>query len=107
MLCCPSAHLPPHWEPLCPPRHRRRRREEQLISFLKGLEADSQQLGVTDIQLSLTSLEEVFLTIARKVGGAGREHAAAATAAAAAAWHTGFDRGRGLGPVATGDMSGI
>jgi hypothetical protein len=39
----------------------------QLPGFLRELEARSQELGISDVQLSLTSLEEVFLTIARKV----------------------------------------
>ena len=39
----------------------------QLPGFLRELEAQSRDLGISDIQLSLTSLEEVFLTIARKV----------------------------------------
>ncbi|MEW5309052.1 MAG: hypothetical protein WDW38_000964 [Sanguina aurantia] len=43
-----------------------RKREADLISFLKDLEQDQASLGVTDIQLSLTSLEEVFLTIAKQ-----------------------------------------
>ena len=39
----------------------------QLPGFLRELEARSCELGITDMQLSLTSLEEVFLTIARQV----------------------------------------
>ena len=39
----------------------------QLPAFLRELEARSRELGISDVQLSLTSLEEVFLTIARKV----------------------------------------
>jgi len=39
----------------------------QLPGFLRELEARSHELGITDMQLSLTSLEEVFLTIARQV----------------------------------------
>lgn len=42
-----------------------RDREPDLIPFLSSLEKHSQDLGLTDIQLSLTSLEEVFLTIAK------------------------------------------
>eukprot|EP00197_Chlamydomonas_leiostraca_P014447 CAMPEP_0202859992 /NCGR_PEP_ID=MMETSP1391-20130828/1884_1 /ASSEMBLY_ACC=CAM_ASM_000867 /TAXON_ID=1034604 /ORGANISM="Chlamydomonas leiostraca, Strain SAG 11-49" /LENGTH=1190 /DNA_ID=CAMNT_0049539111 /DNA_START=105 /DNA_END=3677 /DNA_ORIENTATION=- len=43
-----------------------RDQEAALISFLRQLEKDAAGLGVTDTQMSLTSLEEVFLTIARK-----------------------------------------
>ena len=43
-----------------------RDQEAALIGFLQRLEGERQGLGVTDIQLSLTSLEEVFLAIARK-----------------------------------------
>lgn len=39
--------------------------EKNLPIFLKELEAKQSQLSVTDIQLSLTTLEEVFLKIAR------------------------------------------
>ena len=39
----------------------------RLPGFLRELEARSRELGITDMQLSLTSLEEVFLTIARQV----------------------------------------
>ena len=39
----------------------------QLPGFLRELETRSRELGISDVQLSLTSLEEVFLTIARKV----------------------------------------
>ncbi|KAG2423312.1 hypothetical protein HXX76_015459 [Chlamydomonas incerta] len=42
-----------------------REREPQLNGFLKDLEAQRDTLGITDVQLSLTSLEEVFLNIAR------------------------------------------
>ena len=42
-------------------------REARLRLFLQRLEASRRQLGVTDVQISLTSLEEVFLNIARKV----------------------------------------
>lgn len=41
--------------------------ESQLAAFLAKLEAASLELGICDIQMSLTSLEEVFLNIARKV----------------------------------------
>ena len=41
--------------------------ESCLAAFLAKLEASSGQLGVVDVQMSLTSLEEVFLTIAKKV----------------------------------------
>ena len=40
-------------------------KEEQLVDFLKELEREADKIGVTDIQLSLTSLEEVFLNIAK------------------------------------------
>ena len=63
VLAEPLSRLMPARLPPC--------REEQLITFLKQLEQDQERLGVTDVQLSLTSLEEVFLTIARKVGGKG------------------------------------
>ncbi|GFR51512.1 hypothetical protein Agub_g13927, partial [Astrephomene gubernaculifera] len=43
-----------------------RAREPQLNGFLKQLEAERGALGITDVQLSLTSLEEVFLNIARR-----------------------------------------
>lgn len=43
-----------------------RERESELAGFLTQLEKDAPGLGITDVQLSLTSLEEVFLTIARK-----------------------------------------
>ncbi|KAL6751513.1 hypothetical protein V8C86DRAFT_2775895 [Haematococcus lacustris] len=43
-----------------------RDQEAQLIPFLSQLEVDAPSLGITDTQLSLTSLEEVFLTIARQ-----------------------------------------
>jgi hypothetical protein len=41
--------------------------ESQLAAFLAKLEDSSAELGVSDVQLGLTSLEEVFLTIAKKV----------------------------------------
>jgi hypothetical protein len=47
-----------------------REQEGQLGDVLVELEAQQAKLGVSDVQLSLTSLEEVFLTIARKVGAA-------------------------------------
>lgn len=40
--------------------------EAALPAFLKRLEAKSAELGIVDLQISLTSLEEVFLNIARK-----------------------------------------
>lgn len=40
--------------------------EEALPGFLRGLEEHKTELGINDIQISLTSLEEVFLSIARK-----------------------------------------
>lgn len=40
--------------------------EEALPGFLRSLEERKQDLGINDIQISLTSLEEVFLSIARK-----------------------------------------
>ena len=41
--------------------------ESRLAGFLAKLEAASPELGICDIQMSLTSLEEVFLNIAKKV----------------------------------------
>ena len=38
-----------------------------MAEVLERLEARSAELGVSDIQLRLSSLEDVFLTIARKV----------------------------------------
>jgi len=38
---------------------------------LRRLESRAAELGVGDVQLCLTSLEDVFLAIARKVGGCG------------------------------------
>jgi ABC-type multidrug transport system ATPase subunit len=43
-----------------------RDREPRLAEFLSELEARGRELNVTDVQLSLTSLEEVFLTISRR-----------------------------------------
>lgn len=43
--------------------------EQQLTGFLAALEQQSADLGISDLQCSLASLEEVFLTIARQVGG--------------------------------------
>ncbi|KAK9805624.1 hypothetical protein WJX72_008643 [[Myrmecia] bisecta] len=43
-----------------------RSKEAALPAVLSMLEADAGEMGISDIQLSLTSLEEVFLTIARK-----------------------------------------
>jgi len=40
--------------------------ENQLPKFLATLESSREQLHITDIQLSLTTLEEVFLAIARQ-----------------------------------------
>jgi hypothetical protein len=40
--------------------------EAALPAFLATLDARRQELGVTDLQISLTSLEEVFLSIARR-----------------------------------------
>lgn len=41
--------------------------EAALVGFLQELESQRTAMGISDIQLSLTSLEEVFLTIAKKV----------------------------------------
>ena len=41
--------------------------QAEMADVLEQLEARSAELGVSDVQLSLSSLEEVFLTIARKV----------------------------------------
>jgi hypothetical protein len=43
--------------------------EASLVGFLQQLEAQSGALGVCDVQCSLASLEEVFLTIAKRVSG--------------------------------------
>eukprot|EP00798_Chlamydomonas_sp_ICE-L_P014424 gene14424-20430_t len=43
-----------------------RERESDLITFLAGLEKEKTRLGVTDVQLKLTCLEEVFIKIARQ-----------------------------------------
>lgn len=43
-----------------------RSKEGQLVQFLDTLEQQRSTLGITDVQLSLTSLEEVFLTVAKK-----------------------------------------
>jgi ABC-type multidrug transport system ATPase subunit len=40
--------------------------ENELPAFLRQLDDRKQELGVSDIQISLTSLEEVFLSIARQ-----------------------------------------
>jgi len=40
--------------------------ENELPGFLRQLEERKNELGVSDIQISLTSLEEVFLSIARQ-----------------------------------------
>ncbi len=42
-------------------------REPRLRGFLQCLEARQAKLGITDVHISLASLEEVFLNIARKV----------------------------------------
>ncbi|KAI7842323.1 hypothetical protein COHA_003963 [Chlorella ohadii] len=57
-------------------------REEQLPAFLKRLDAARQQLGVSDVQIGLASLEEVFLTIARRA----EMEAAAAEGRTTLAW---------------------
>jgi hypothetical protein len=44
-----------------------RQAEGALVGFLQQLEGQAQQLGVCDVQCSLASLEEVFLTIAKQV----------------------------------------
>lgn len=44
--------------------------EDRLPPFLGELEASSASLAITDIQISLTSLEEVFLSIAAKTEAA-------------------------------------
>uniref|UniRef100_A0A383W084 ABC transporter domain-containing protein n=1 Tax=Tetradesmus obliquus TaxID=3088 RepID=A0A383W084_TETOB len=43
-----------------------REAEGALVGFLQQLEAQAGQLGVCDVQCSLASLEEVFLTIAKR-----------------------------------------
>jgi hypothetical protein len=43
--------------------------EGSLVGFLQQLEGQSAQLGLCDVQCSLASLEEVFLTIAKRVSG--------------------------------------
>ncbi|CAI6001248.1 unnamed protein product [Closterium sp. NIES-64] len=43
-----------------------RDREPQLTAFFKELNDSSKELGITDTQLSLSTLEEVFLNIARQ-----------------------------------------
>lgn len=44
-----------------------RRLEGQLPAFLEALEQAAPRLGVTDIQIALAQLEEVFLSVALKV----------------------------------------
>jgi hypothetical protein len=44
-------------------------KEQQLVALLGRLEDRSLELGVADVQLSLTSLEDVFLAVSKKVGG--------------------------------------
>ena len=46
-----------------------REREGALPGALRELERRAGEMGVGDVQISLTTLEEVFLNIARKVGG--------------------------------------
>jgi hypothetical protein len=46
------------------------------VGFLQQLEGQSGQLGVCDVQCSLASLEEVFLTIAKRVSGRSVSYAA-------------------------------
>lgn len=41
--------------------------ESQLPGFLEALERNAPELGVTDIQIALSQLEEVFLRVALKV----------------------------------------
>eukprot|EP00192_Tetraselmis_astigmatica_P020949 CAMPEP_0117674012 /NCGR_PEP_ID=MMETSP0804-20121206/14798_1 /TAXON_ID=1074897 /ORGANISM="Tetraselmis astigmatica, Strain CCMP880" /LENGTH=279 /DNA_ID=CAMNT_0005482827 /DNA_START=381 /DNA_END=1220 /DNA_ORIENTATION=- len=41
-------------------------KEAQLPQFLKQLRDESESIGVTDLHVALTSLEEVFLSIARQ-----------------------------------------
>jgi hypothetical protein len=41
--------------------------EGRLVNFLSEFEGRGRELGVADLQCRLASLEEVFLTIARKV----------------------------------------
>lgn len=43
-----------------------REKEEQLTDFFAELQDREEELGITDIQLSLATLEEVFLNIARQ-----------------------------------------
>lgn len=42
--------------------------EHRLPGVLEALERSAPQLGVTDIQIALSQLEEVFLSVALKVG---------------------------------------
>ena len=48
-----------------------RAKEKDLAGVLKDLEWCKQELGVVDVQVSLTTLEDVFLGIAKKVGSLG------------------------------------
>eukprot|EP00951_Prasinocladus_malaysianus_P036827 scaffold390597_cov45-Prasinocladus_malaysianus.AAC.1 len=54
-------------------------KEDSLPAFLEQLKSESEALGVTDLHVALTSLEEVFLNIARQAeidaegGGGTRE----------------------------------
>ena len=41
--------------------------EHRLPAFLEALERSAPQLGVTDIQIALSQLEEVFLRVALQV----------------------------------------
>jgi hypothetical protein len=65
----PSPSLFPHPPGAArPPQYLVPRSEEgRLVGFLSELDSQRGALGVTDLQISLTSLEEVFLTIAKKV----------------------------------------
>lgn len=43
-----------------------REHTREVVALLETLERSSRQLGVADVQLSMTSLEEVFLNIAKQ-----------------------------------------
>jgi hypothetical protein len=43
-----------------------REQTQQLVPFFKKLEKNSEKLCIDDVQLSITTLEEVFLTIANR-----------------------------------------
>lgn len=64
------------------------------------LEARRRELGVTDVQISLTSLEEVFLNIARKVG----RPTEIVFIMRIGAWQ--WAHGHGLGLISGGQQSG-